>query len=66
VAGRDASNMIGPPANVPGDAGTDIAQGHDASRGGNACSRVGFEAPVPAAVARHGGAAGGILPVRIV
>lgn len=66
VANRNVPNMIGQLSNVLGNAGINIAQMHNASRGDLAYNLVDVETAVPEQVARQLGAIEGILSVRIV
>ena len=66
VANSNRPNMIGQLSHVLGEAGVNIAQMHNASRGELAYSLIDADSPVPATLAGAIAAIDGILSVRVI
>lgn len=66
VANRNRPNMIGQLSHVLGEAGLNIAQMHNASRGEMAYTVIDVDAEVPDSVVQSIGRIDGILAVRVV
>ncbi len=66
IANLNRPNMIGQLSHVLGEAGTNIAQMHNASRGELAYTLVDIDSPLPEALVRSIGAIEGILCVRAI
>ena len=66
IANLNRPNMIGQLSHVLGEAGTNIAQMHNASRGDLAYTLVDIDSPLPEALVRSIGAIEGILCVRAI
>ena len=66
IANSNRPNMIGQLSHVLGEAGTNIAQMHNASRGELAYTLVDIDSPLPEALVRLIGAIEGILCVRAI
>ena len=66
VANQNRPNMIGQLSHVLGEAGANIAQMHNASRGDLAYTLVDIDSPLPEALVRSIGAIEGILCVRAI
>ena len=66
VANRNQPNMIGQLSHVLGEAGVNIAQMHNASRGELAYNLIDLDGPVPAPLAGAIAAIEGILSVRLI
>lgn len=66
VANRNRPNMIGQLSHVLGEAGVNIAQMHNASRGELAYTLIDADSPVPATLAAQIGTIDGILSVRVI
>lgn len=66
VANSNRPNMIGQLSHVLGEAGVNIAQMHNASRGDLAYSLIDVDSPVPSALVSSIAAIDGILSVRVI
>ncbi len=66
IANANRPNMIGQLSHVLGEAGLNIAQMHNASRGDLAYNLIDVDAPVPGSAVRAISAIDGILSVRVI